>query len=362
MNRPQHILFILVIALSPFGLAAGQEAADSAEPGPTPAEPQEGQRSPEAQELLGRLTAALKDLEENGESFEKLERIGDMYLEAGDAQRALLVFEKAINDYGGTEDLFLKFSRVLLLSRRPELAVETLKIGIEAFPESARLLGELGQMYVQQGKYYAAVANLKKAIELDPGQRMYRYSLADAYRQQKKWDEASAIVDALIEEGWDYVPVFLMKGDLLLAEGDERRAVRYLENVQEDYPESADAKRVLVHAYQLYAYTEGQAGRLSRAIDSLRDALAIDPGNPESRSTLATFLHEAGEFEEAEAEFKKAIAETPDFLEVYMMYGKLLKFLDRNQEAREVYQAGLAKAREAGVQGAVDAYRNLLQR
>src|SRR5690606_23171004 len=191
--------------------------------------------------------------------------------------------------------------RVLLLSGRPELGLRTLVIASEAHPESDILQFELGKAYNGSKKYYASISALKKAIELNGEEERYRYYLADVYRSQRKGAKALEIIDALIAEDSDYLPTYLMKGDLLLAQGEYRDAVRHMEDVYEAHPNSKDAKYVLTHAYQQYAYTEATAGRLSRAIKTLESALEVDPENAESRASLGSFYYQAGQHLEAEA-------------------------------------------------------------
>lgn len=344
------------VALGALSFSAAQEtAADSPDSPPSQEEMQERKEA-----FLAELKAALVDVEENGETFEKLERIGDMYLQLGDPQRAVMVFERAIKNYGGTEDLFFKFARVLLLSGRPELGMKVLALGLEAHPESAKLQFELGKAYNSFGKTYAAISAFSRAIELDPKEVSYRYFLADTYRSQKKWDKAMEIVDAMVEEGTDFLPAHLMKGDLMLALGDPRGSVRFLEDVYEENPNSADAKKVLIHAYQTYAYSEASSGRLSRAIKTLEDALEVDPDNAESRASIGTFHYEAGDHQKAEEIFKEVLDRHPDYLESYALYGSLLRFLDRKEEAIAMFEAGLAKSRELGSEPFVKQYQDLL--
>lgn len=342
--------------LSFAALATGQESSGAQ------SEPAEElpQLSPEVQAVVDEINATAKDIEENGESLERLETLGDLYLQLGEIPRAVLIYEKAVKDFGGSEALFAKFARVLGLSGRPQLTVDTLKIGLERFPESEALRLVLGKQYIKMQKSYAAVANLKTLVEAHPDNAEYRYVLADAYRLQGKWETAEALLDQVLEADPGYVRAKLMKGDLLLAQGEYRDGVRYLEDVFEENPESDEAKAVLVHAYQLYAYDESTSGRISRAVRSIRDALEVDPLNPESMVALGSFLQELGEYAESEEVFEKAMKENPDYLEGYMMYGRLLEYLDRKSDAAEVYKQGLAKSRELGVEQAVQTYRALL--
>ncbi|MBK1877390.1 tetratricopeptide repeat protein [Pelagicoccus mobilis] len=348
---PLCVASLLVFASS----LTAQDATDSPEKAEAPA-----QLSPEVAAVVEELKGILKDIEENGESLEKLEKAGDLYLKVGDVPRAVVLYEKAISSHGGTEALYAKFSRVLGLSGRPQLTVDTLKLGLQTFPDSELLQYELGKQYVKMQKPYAAVANLKVLVDAYPENAEYRYLLADAYRLQQKWEQADALLDSVIESEETFIQAKLMKGDILLAQGEYRDGVRYLEDVYEDNPDSKAAEKMLVHAYQLYAYDESNSGRISRAVRSVRDSLEIDPDNPESMVALGSFLQELGEYVESEETFKSAMEKHPDYLEGYMLYGKLLEYLDRPSEAAELYKVGLEKSREQGVVQAVQTYRMLL--
>lgn len=359
MKFPYVLKLAVVSALLNASIAAAQTDAEAVD---TASEEEEAlsQLSPEIRAKLESLKAAAEDIEANGETLEKLDKLGDLYLEIGEVQRAVLVYEKAIATYGGSEELFVKFARVLGLAGRAQLTVDTLKIGLQQFPDSELLQFELGKQYVRMQKGYAAVANLKGLVDANPDIVEYRFYLADAYRLQKKWDVASALLDEVIEKDASHAQAKLMKGDIQLAKGEYRDAVSYLEDVYEANPEAGNAKALLVHAYQFYAYAESKEGRFDPAIESIRDALEIDPKNPESMIALGTILKELGKNEEATAAFEAAVEENPNHLEVYLMYGKLLESIDRASDAAEVYKKGLAKARELGVERAVETYRALL--
>ncbi|MDQ8198130.1 tetratricopeptide repeat protein [Pelagicoccus enzymogenes] len=328
--------------------AAAQERSSAADPS-------------DREALVAKIAALLKDVEENGASLEKLDQIGDLYLQGGDAQRAILVFEKAIEEFGGSEELFVKVARVMQIVGGPEHAVNALTLGLEKFPDSELLTYEIGKAYIGLDKPYAAISNLKKVIQLSPEKESYRYHLADAYRLQKKWEESSKIVEDLIDKDTEILEVYLMKGDLMLSQGEHRDGVRFLEDLLEEHPDSQSVKKVLVHAYQLYAYAESESGRLSRAVRSIRSALEVEPKNNESLLALANFLNQLGEYEEAETTFKSLLEENPNYLDAYVFYGRMLEELDRTQEAAAQYQKGLSLARDLGVEGAITAFRQLLR-
>lgn len=337
-------LFIALV-LAPF-MAAQEEEPATEEPS-----------APLISDLMAKL---ITEIQTSGETMQRLENLGDLHIQTGDAARAVAVYEQAIAKFGGSENLYYKLSRILLVMKRPELALEIMKVGVEAFPDSANLQFELGQAYNAFGKYYAALAALRRAQALDPENDSYRYHMALAYRARKDSDKAMEIVDELLDKGGEEIQLHMLKGDLLMAQGEHRAAVRILEDLYEEHPDSPDTKRVLVYAYQQYAYSEGSEGRLGRAIRTMEDALEVAPENAESRTGLAAFYKETGDNEQAEEVVKVVLETSPDYLDAYVLYGSLLDWRDQKTEAAAAYMDGLARARTLGDQTAVEQFSQLL--
>ncbi len=348
---------LLAASAAPF--CSAQDAAPAAEDLPATDAVSENSIQ-EREAVVAQLTSLLQDVEKNGETFEKLDQLGDLFLKVGDAQRAVLVFRKAIDDFGGTEALFSKYARVIEIAGSPEQTIEALSLGLESFPESEVLRFAIGKAYIAQGKAYAAVSNLKKVLALDPENEVYRFYLADAYRIQQKWSEASELIDGLIAEETELLQVYLMKGDLLLSQNRLEEGLNHLESVLEKNPDSEDAKKATVQACQLFAYSEAEAGRVEEAVRSVRRSLEILPDYAESLAALAALLNRLGHYEEAETAFKRVIELNPNNLDAHVFYGRMLESLDRTPEAAVIYQKGLSKSRELGIKDAVETFRELL--
>ncbi|MDQ8203927.1 tetratricopeptide repeat protein [Pelagicoccus sp. SDUM812003] len=311
--------------------------------------------------LIDQLRFALDDVEANGESLEKLEAIGDMYLKIGDVQRAIFVFNRAIETFGGTEELFLKVARVLAAAERPELSIEMLKIGSEAFPDSLDLMEELGRVYIARGKTYAAISILKRAIETHPEEHGPVFFLADAYRTQEKLEQADALISTLIEKDTDLVEAYLLKTDLLLTNREGKEALDLMESVYEKHPDNAQVERMMVHTYQFFAYLKAEGGELDRAVQSLQKAHQLDPENGEILAGIATMRYELGEYEASEAAFRTLLETNPDSLNAYGLYASFLATQDRAEEARAIYRQGYEKALELGDETLARRYKGKMQ-
>jgi predicted Zn-dependent protease len=80
----------------------------------------------------------------------------------------------------------------------------------------------------------------------------------------------------------------------------------------------------------------------------LEEMLREDPGDPFLWYGLAMEQAGAGEHEAALRTFDELRRRDPDYVPAYLQAGQLLARLDREEEARAVFQIGIAVARKKG--------------
>ena len=80
----------------------------------------------------------------------------------------------------------------------------------------------------------------------------------------------------------------------------------------------------------------------------IEEMLSDDPNDAFLRYGLAMEYVGAGQDEEAARCFRHLLEANPDYVPGYMQAGRTLARLDRVDEARTVFQAGIAMAREKG--------------
>src|SRR5438874_8761223 len=83
-------------------------------------------------------------------------------------------------------------------------------------------------------------------------------------------------------------------------------------------------------------------------IEAIRKIIAQSPSDPFPRYGLAMELKNAGQAEEAHAEFAELERRHPGYVAQYLMHGNLLASMHRLDEARAVYQRGLGAAGDKG--------------
>ncbi len=122
---------------------------------------------------------------------------------------------------------------------RPALAMETLDMAIEGYPDSAALRGVRGSLLLQEGRSAAALADLNKAVELDPHNPMVLTNRAQAYRNFDRIDEAMADLDSAIELDSGFMAARFNRGSLAFEAGKYARALADFDACVAADPESA---------------------------------------------------------------------------------------------------------------------------
>lgn len=100
---------------------------------------------------------------------------------------------------------------------------------------------------------------------------------------------------------------------------------------------------------------------MTNRLETLKSMLAQDPNNRFARYGLAMEYTQAGQLEEAVAEYRALLSADPNYSYAYFHGGQALERLGRVEEAREMYRRGIEAAARSGdqharseLQGALD--------
>jgi tetratricopeptide (TPR) repeat protein len=182
------------------------------------------------------------------DSFRALANLGRVYLEAGDAERALASLTKALS----------------LASTPTE----------EAIVHANRALA-----HGLAGRHADAVREYRRAIELKGADAQIYTNLAGTYLAMDRADEARHALEEAIATDPDYAPAYNNLGVVLEQAGDRERAREaYLHAIRID-PDSTEA-------YVGLGDVELAGGRANQAEDAFRAALRLRPDSAEIRARL----------------------------------------------------------------------------
>ena len=183
-------------------------------------------------------------------------------------------------------------------------------------PEVRRLQAEAayerGFGDLKDGRLGAGLAGLREAVSLDPGNAKYHMVLGKwllDLKQPAARQEAIAELQRAVELEPTNAYALNLLGAALNEESRWGQAIDYFRRALAvpTYPEPQVARHNL--AWALY-----NIGRLKEAEDSLRLALSLDPAFPEAYYTLGLVLVRQGRPEEAKLAFRRAQELAPDSL------------------------------------------------
>jgi tetratricopeptide (TPR) repeat protein len=100
-------------------------------------------------------------------------------------------------------------------------------------------------------------------------------------------------------------------------------------------PKSASAHRLLAEVL-------GDMGRRDDALSRLQHAVAIAPGDAQTRSDLATMLHERGQTDDAIRQFRKALVLKSDCASAHLGLGIALAAVGNQEEAKRSLETAIA--------------------
>jgi tetratricopeptide (TPR) repeat protein len=121
--------------------------------------------------MIGSQQTVRGKLNISPQEFMEMGRIGAMYYQQGNFEKARTIFEGLVELDPNSASAHSALGGLLTLQHEDETAVEHLKRSIEINPSQIAPFVNLGEIYIRQQKIVEAVANLKKAVDLDPDEK-----------------------------------------------------------------------------------------------------------------------------------------------------------------------------------------------
>jgi protein O-GlcNAc transferase len=242
---------------------------------------------------------------------------------------------------------------------RPAEAAALYRHYLAQYPQHPALLGQLGELLMQQGDFLAALPLLEQAKQAAPGHAPHWLLLTQCLLQLDRAKEAKKTISEAIAKGLRH-PL----ADELLRQARSGRkqrkpdkavplneALRQLEALFQAgrYAEVETLGRELQRRHPKAAkleYLRGSAallqGRQQDAIQPLQRAVELDPRLAPAWFNLGYALEGLERLDEALAAYRRAVAVAPQLAEAHNNLGNVLQKLKRHDEAVSAYEAALA--------------------
>jgi len=265
---------------------------------------------------------------------------------AGQLEAAEAEYRQLVADSPTDQRAVFLLASFLRRQDRFDEAVAVLEKGIEAAGKNAApLYYALANYYDAQGRYDDAVATLKKALpSAGPGLTLsMRHDIARLLGKADKPKEAEDAYRGIVADFPTNETPLLWLADFLKRQERTDDALAVLKAGIEIVGKD---KAIPLHLALFEDYSSRK--EYDKAQACLQSAAAIDPQDPRVCRAQGQALQDAGKFDEAEAVYRKLVADFPDNESFVRLLAGFLKERGRPDEAIKVLHDGLAVVRKDG--------------
>jgi tetratricopeptide (TPR) repeat protein len=192
----------------------------------------------------------------------------------------------------------------------------------------------LGVVFAQQGRTKEAIAQLQKALAIEPDYAEPHFDLGNIFLQQGRIEEAIAYYQKALTINPDDADIHNNLGNVFLQQGRMDEAISSYQKALAINPNYAEAHNNLGKAFR-------QQGRLEEAITHFQKALTIKPDYAEIHNNLGVVFAQQGRTKEAIAQLQKALAIEPDYAEAHYNLGNAVLQQGHMDEAIAHFQKAL---------------------
>lgn len=262
-------------------------------------------------------------------------RLKKQYPEAEQAfRKAADIDTKAFEPRMALGDLYL------IHFGKPEAAASAYESALNIDPQRASAHYAMGVAQAKLGNSERAVAELRKAGELEPNNPLPSLELTRVYLMLKKPDDALNAVDQAIKIDPNLVDAGLLRGDILLAKGDVAEA-------EKEYVDLASRHQKLAGPQLHLAMLQQHQGKNEAAIKSYQSAIAADPKLALAYNNLAwLFSSQKKNLAEAERMARKAVELAPEAAQFHDTLGWIYRANGKLAEARATLEKAVQLAPE----------------
>jgi tetratricopeptide (TPR) repeat protein len=192
----------------------------------------------------------------------------------------------------------------------------------------------------RKGQYETAIAEWKKALELNPGEAVIYLNLGVALARLGKPEEAIAQYQRALAITPDSAEVHFRLGSALSDTGKYDEAIAHFRRVLETRSQN-DSETYDATTYNLMGRALAGKGEMAEALEDLEKATRLRPGFGPHLYDYALALVQVSRFDEAQESVEAALHADAALAEAHVLRGGLLARKRQLPEAAQEYQRAL---------------------
>ena len=250
-----------------------------------------------------------------------LELASTAYEAAKDTSQAVDTLRQAILLDPSNVNLYVDFANISYMHGSFQVGIDVINDGMGQLPKAAPLYFARGVLYVQLAQYDKAEADFEKAYDLDPNQSLSAAAQGLAAAQENDFDRALKKVQTSLARRPDDPLLLYLQADILAEK-----------------------------------HVDPGTPQFELAVRSAKRAIALQPTQGAAAGVLGKLYLQAGKYQEAAIECRKALANDPkDQSAVYHLI-QALRRAGKNNEIPDLLKQ-LALLRRQAEQDERDRYR-----
>ena len=213
-------------------------------------------------------------------------------------------------------------------------AIRYLESALEIDPHNLKYLYTIGDFFYEQNYLDQGVKTFELVIKIKPEDHNAFYNLAGFLYKQKKYKKSLSIYQKVLDLDEDNINVIYNIGDILIDIKEYENAVQYFQKVIEFQPNSDDALNNL-------GFIHLELGYLEESLKYFNRAIIINPRNFKAYNNRGNALQGLKRLEEALGSYDCAIEIKPDYAESYYNSGVVLQKLRLEEKALASYESAI---------------------
>lgn len=282
----------------------------------------------EAQFALAQVYRATDRKEAAHEMFERLARqpaepkhyraLADAMLEVGKAEEAADFYRRNLRHQPGNRGTMLGLARAYAQLHRYRDAIATLEQFVAANPDDAKMREELARTAYNAGDFETAARHLRILVDEHPEEAKWKMSLARAFEQLERPDEAEALANEILRQDPQNDEAHELLYEHVRSSGDVEATIAALERLLAVEPTAkrwndlGDFHLIRAETLKKAGATEDASQAYLRSVDAHQKAASLDPTDHDAKLGMATALRLRGDYQQAVDLAQGVIREFPN--------------------------------------------------
>ena len=246
--------------------------------------------------------------------------LGALYFQRGYLEQAEVSFQQALRDDPASAEAIYGIGSVYLNQNQNVEAREMFErcVKLKAnYPDTLPdAWNNLGVLATREGHVDASMASFQQALELNPRHLLALDNLGNAYRAQKRWDDARTVLESALKVAPEDAEANYSLGMVFAQTGDNGKAYKYLQRAlkaRPNYPEALNNLGVL------YVVTQ----RRDEAVTSFEQCIRVAPAFDQAYLNLARVYALEGARDKARSVLLDLLKQHPDHPQAKQMLEQL---------------------------------------